>query len=248
MSTTTRMRKAKRDLERKRKQQLYILIGIVVVAVFAFAVVILTQMNFTKDQETAAAIAESSAYDALQPSVSGEEGLPQLGSPDAPVTIHEYSSFGCGHCMNFHDDQFQVLKEDIAAGTVRFVFVPVSNQYSLAASAAAFCAEEQGRFWEMHDVLFSYLGQYGNGAYTADRINAAARALALDDNAFESCLAAEETFTRIDDANALFFALAEQDPNVTGTTTLTFNGETPEWGSGSPSSAVISQKIAEIIG
>jgi protein-disulfide isomerase len=247
MGTQTRKRKWERDLERKRRQQLYLLIGVIAVAVLVVGVLVLTNVSFTQDQQAAAAVAADNSYADLMVGAS-PEGMPQLGSNDAPMTIYEYSSFGCPHCMDFHDGQFKALLTDIQAGQVRFVFVPISNQFSLAASAAVFCAQDQGKFWEMHDILFRYLGQYGNAAFTAARITAAAQGLGLDENAFNACIVADSTTTRINDANALFTALADQYSNVTGTPTLTFNGVPPEWGSGAPSIDVIRQKIAEVLG
>ena len=45
-----------------------------------------------------------------------------LGDPDAPVTVIEYASYTCGHCGNFHADQFKKLKaEYIDTGKVRFI-------------------------------------------------------------------------------------------------------------------------------
>lgn len=244
MSTETRKRKEMRDLERKRKQQLYILIGIVVVAIVALGAVILSTQQLTQSAALVAEAAESEVYAGITPTVS-EEGMPQLGSDDAPLTIYEYSSFGCGHCMSFHDDQFQRLLENVRNDEVRLVFVPVTNQFSAPASLAAVCAAEQGKFWEMHDVLFNYLGQYGGNAYTRERLDVAASALGLDEDAFGACLISDSAAAQVEAANDLFFALAEQDPNVTGTPTLTFNGVAPEWGSGAPQWEYIQAKIEE---
>jgi len=177
MTTTTRQRKAQRDLERKRQQQLLLLVGIVVVAVMVVLVVILSTQAPT--QAPVISADGESAYTNLTLGTS-PEGMPQLGPSTAPMAIYDYSSFGCSHCMTFHDNQFQQLKADIEAGDVRFVYVPVSNAFSLSATGAAFCAEEQGRFWEMHDILFGYLAQYANTAFAESRLYDAARALGLD--------------------------------------------------------------------
>lgn len=184
-------------------------------------------------------VPESGIYAGITRGLS-ETGMPQLGDPDAPILLEDYSSFGCGHCTNFHDVQFMALLEDMREGQLRFVFVPITNQFSLPASAAAFCALEQGRFWEMHDLLFGWLRQYGGSAYTFDRIMLGASALGLDLTAYEACLRGEDVINRINEANELFFTLAEQyQGEVTGTPTLVINGVPPElapgYRSGSPS-------------
>ncbi len=247
MSSSTRQRKAERDQARQRQQQLYLVIVIAIVAVAAVAVVIVS----TQPLSTPAEAALGEHYAGIERGTS-EEGMPQLGSPDAPVTIHNYSSFTCPHCATFHDNQFVELLSEIRAGEVRFVFVPVSNQSSAPATAAAFCAEEQGRFWEMHDLLFSWLGQYGGSAFAQARLVQGAEGLGLDTEAFSACLNAPETQARIEEANALWFALAQayqgQPNEVTGTPTLTFNGVPPEWGSGAPNIETIRQVIAQVSG
>ncbi len=245
MTTTTRQRKAERDLARKRQQQIMLLVGIVVTAVVVLLVVILSTQAPTQTPVISAD--GQSVYAGLTPGTSAE-GMPQLGAANAPMTIYDYSSFGCSHCMNFHDNQFQQLQADITAGDVRFVYVPVSNAFSLTASGAAFCAEEQGRFWEMHDILFGYLAQYGNTAFAESRLYDAARALNLNETDFRSCLSSTRTQARIDAANQLFYTLADQYDNVTGTPTLTFNGQPPSFGSGAPGYAEIKQMIVQAAG
>ncbi len=178
---------------------------------------------------------------------TSEEGLPQLGSLDAPLTIYEYSSFGCPHCANFHGSQFEQLKADIQAGSVRLVFVPISNQFSVLASAASFCAADQGAFWEMHDILFGLLQRYGENAFSPSKIQEAAGVLGLDTGAFSACLNSADTGARIQAANDLFTALNQRYPSVTGTPTLTFNGIPPEWGSGAPAMDYIREQIAAAV-
>ena len=83
-----------------------------------------------------------------------------LGNPAAPVEIVEYADFECPGC-----GQFATLQEpDVRArlvntGQARFRFydfqVNQSHRNSPAASLAAACAADQGKFWEMHDRLFA---------------------------------------------------------------------------------------------
>lgn len=84
------------------------------------------------------------------------------GNPDAPVQIIEFGDFECPGCA-YHaavtgPDVMRLLVE---TGEVSFRFfdLPLSgHQNSLAAHNAAHCANEQGKFWEMHDRIF--LGQH----------------------------------------------------------------------------------------
>lgn len=80
-----------------------------------------------------------------------------LGAPDAPITIYEFSDYGCPACRQYALFTFPAIKEEyIDTGKVRYVFKDypvVSRQGGLAAQAAE-CAGEQGYYWEMHDQLF----------------------------------------------------------------------------------------------
>lgn len=248
MTAETRQRKAARDLERRRKQQLYLLIAIVAVAVIALGVIVLTTQQLTQSAQQAAQIAESETYAGIERSVT-EDGMFALGNPDAPLTIAEYSSFSCGHCLGFHDNQFPQLLEYIRDGSVYFVYVPVAfDQYAAAATVAAYCAGQQDRFWEMHDILFGYFAEFSINGYTRGRFDAAANALGLDQAAFDTCLESSEASNWMSASTDLLRQLAQEYPEVTGTPTLTFNGVPPEWGSGAPPMDFIRQKIAEAAG
>ena len=111
-----------------------------------------------------------------------------LGRADAPVTIVEFSDFQCPYCRRHVSATLPALKTDyIATGKVRYVFrdLPIDSIHPHArkAAEAAHCAGEQGRYWEMHDVLFQHQRQLAAG-----NLKAHAGALGLDRDAFDACL------------------------------------------------------------
>ncbi len=80
-----------------------------------------------------------------------------LGEPDAPITIYEFSDYGCPACRQYALFTFPAIKEEyIDTGKVRYVFkdYPVVSRHGGLAAQAAECAGEQGYYWEMHDQLF----------------------------------------------------------------------------------------------
>ena len=87
------------------------------------------------------------------------KGEPALGDDSAPLTIVEFSDFECSYCRRFHEQIFPQLKRQyIDTGLVRFVHkdlpLPFHPQ-ALPAAAAARCAGEQNRYWDMYAGLFN---------------------------------------------------------------------------------------------
>jgi protein-disulfide isomerase len=79
-----------------------------------------------------------------------------LGPDDAKVTVVEYASMTCGHCMAFHTKVFPDLKKKyIDTGKIRFVFreFPLDSR-AFAASMLARCAGSTERSFALVDALF----------------------------------------------------------------------------------------------
>lgn len=109
------------------------------------------------------------------------------GSPDAPVTIVEFSEFECPYCGNYSRDTFPQIDEAyIKTGKVKYVFrdFPLSfHEHAQKAAEAAGCAGEQGKFWEYHDMLFA-----NQSALAVDNLKQYAKDLGLDTAKFDQCL------------------------------------------------------------
>jgi len=85
-------------------------------------------------------------------------GEPFMGSRNAPLTIVEFSDFECRYCRLFHEQVLPSLKRDyIDTGLVRFIHkdlpLPFHRQAKPAAAAAR-CAAEQNRYWDLYSALF----------------------------------------------------------------------------------------------
>lgn len=113
---------------------------------------------------------------------------PALGRRDAPVTIVEFSDYECPFCRQFVTATLPALKSSyVESGKVRYVFrdFPLEQLHPHArkAAEAAHCAGEQGKYWEMHDLLFQ-----NQQALATEQLNAYAGRLGLDGAAFAKCL------------------------------------------------------------
>jgi len=126
-----------------------------------------------------------------------------IGSPDAPVEVTEYADFECPACGNF-----AVLQEpDVRArlvetGQMRFRFVdfPLAmHRNAVAAHNAAHCANEQGKFWEMHDAIFANQGNWNTQATRDPRkvLRELAESVSLDAKAFAACYDSGEMLPQI---------------------------------------------------
>jgi protein-disulfide isomerase len=116
-------------------------------------------------------------------------GAPTLGRADAPVTLVEFTDYQCPFCQRFFATTLRTLiAEYVDSGKVRYVVRdhPLDQLHPNArkAAEAAHCAGDQGKYWEMHDVLFA-----SGGALAADQLINHARAVGLDSVQFDECLA-----------------------------------------------------------
>lgn len=111
---------------------------------------------------------------------------PSLGPHEAPVTIVEFSDFQCPYCKQASSIVKRVL--ETYGNSVRLVFkqMPLSiHPDAFKAAQASVCANEQGRFWEFHDLLF------GSNDLSVEMLKKYALTLHLRMNDFESCLNSE---------------------------------------------------------
>lgn len=139
-----------------------VLIAIVVIGIAAIAML-------ANRPSTSSADAQA-AYAKLQQSYANA-GPPQphtLGKESAPVVVEEFADFECPSCGRFATiTEPDVRKRLIETGQVFYKYydfpLPMHKNTEAASNAAA-CAEEQGKFWEMHDQLFAGQDQWGLGA------------------------------------------------------------------------------------
>ncbi|OGN09424.1 MAG: hypothetical protein A3J46_01310 [Candidatus Yanofskybacteria bacterium RIFCSPHIGHO2_02_FULL_41_11] len=135
-----------------------------------------------------------------------------LGKKNAPIVMIEFSDYQCPFCRSFWRDTLPLIKSEyIDTGKVRFVYrdFPLNFHPSAIPSAmAAECADDQGKYWEMHDKIFSEQDKLGSGTvqFSIDDLRNWAGQIGLDQGKFNSCLDsqkyAEEIGKDYDDGQA----------------------------------------------
>jgi protein-disulfide isomerase len=128
---------------------------------------------------------ESPAASPAKPVNVDTSGSPAQGPADARVTMVEFVDFECPFCGRYARDTLPQIRREYG-NRIRYV----SRQFPLdihpdapAAARAAVCAQEQGRYWQLHDLLFAHqeaLGKRDLARY--------AREAGIEASPFASCL------------------------------------------------------------
>ena len=120
---------------------------------------------------------------------------PIIGNSNAPITIIEFSDFQCPFCAKFHIQTLPaIMNEYVNDDKVKLVFrdFPIQSIHpnALPASIAAECANEQGKFKEMHYILFERQNEWSkkNTDNVIILFNQYASKLGLEEEKFDSCL------------------------------------------------------------
>jgi len=223
----------------------YALIGGLVVLAFIAG----TLWTRLKKSENAQQQAEQQAQEQAQAPqqeeekmVLGEEEVTEIlkdpvavkGEEDAPITIVEFSEYLCPFCAEYagadaipdrpideEDTLGQIMENYIDTGKVRYIFrdFPVHGESAKTLSIGAYCAGEQDKYWEMHDLLFEKQAEL----YEVEDYNAKVKELAgeidLNEDDFSSCIDNND-YTGVIDRN---YQLG-QEIGVRGTPTFYVNG------------------------
>jgi protein-disulfide isomerase len=119
------------------------------------------------------------------------EGYQMLGSREAPLTMVEYTDYQCPFCQRFHVSAFPELKKNyIDTGKLRFYSKDMPLDFhanAMRAAIAARCAIDQGRFWELRDLM-------GANPDKLDVVNLVnfAGSLKMNPDQFRECLLTEK--------------------------------------------------------
>jgi len=161
-------------------------------------------------------------------------GSPFLGKKDAPVTLVIFSDFQCPFCSKIQPLIEEALKNNPDKLKVVFKHLPLQmHKEAEPAALAAIAADEQGKFWQMHDALFAAK------KLSAETIEQAAKDIGLDMEKFKKDVASAETKAKLQkdmtDAGKA---------GVGGTPTLFINGRQVKGRGGNVLQEMIDQELS----
>jgi protein-disulfide isomerase len=156
------------------------------------------------------------------------DSLPARGSASAPVTVIEYGDFQCPACGYFSTQlEAAIVKDYIDTGKVRFVFhdFPLSqHRNAVPAAEAARSAGEQGKYWEMHDVLYSRQSEWSEAAQPEALFLTYAQEIGLNVDQFRQALSSHKYRADVQAAGQ-----AASRAGVSSTPTFTIDGKAYEY-------------------
>lgn len=211
------------DIKRKKRKQKkldftpYIIIG--VLGLIVLAVVILSSIKPVGE-----------VVDPTFHKATITDGL-TMGDPNAPVKLIEFADFQCPGCGYYWSNmEPDIISKYVETGQVFYTYAPFSfvgdfvrnNPWdeSKKAAEAAYCANDQGKFWEYRDYIYANQNGENKGAFTRVRLLEFAKRLDLDNDAFKKCFDSGQHTQTVLDAND--FAITT---GITSTPSFTINGE-----------------------
>lgn len=142
------------------------------------------------------------------------ENVKILGSPDAPVTMIDFSSHFCSHCVDFHTQTLPaIIERYVKTGQVKYVLKPVSPPQ---VSNAVYCAGDQNKFFEFSEYLF----KKANEITSVEAVKKMAVDFGLNQDEFNQCVDSDKYQ---DEIESVFEEASEK--GVSGTPTFFINGE-----------------------
>jgi protein-disulfide isomerase len=132
-----------------------------------------------------------------------DESIHIRGNPDAPVTLEEFADFQCPPCSSFAGFGEELLKQYDSRLRIVFRNFPLpGHEHAREAALAAEAAGLQGRFWEMHDVLYREQAFWSYAPNARELFESYAGTIGLNLDQFRKDMDSEKAKERIDSDHA----------------------------------------------
>lgn len=127
------------------------------------------------------------------------KNAPALGKDTAKVTLVEFGDYQCTFCHRWHEETKNMLISNyVNTGKVKFLFkdFPIndlSDKASSLAAEASYCAADQDKYWDYHDILYKNWKGENTGWVTKESLEKFAQAVSIADMSnFSKCLSSEK--------------------------------------------------------
>jgi len=124
-----------------------------------------------------------------------------LGSDSAQIEVSEYADYQCPACQSFETIQFPAVRDElIASGRIRWRYrdFPLAQHLnSRVAAHAAACADEQGKYWELHAAIYDHQTEWAESRNAAALLGALGEGLGIDRGRFDACMSSAKYAGRI---------------------------------------------------
>jgi protein-disulfide isomerase len=197
----------------------YIIIGVIAVAG-------ITALTYASTRPKGADVA--SRIDTTLPPVQSSGYV--TGSPSAPLEVTEFGDFECPQCGRFATlTEPDIRTRLVSPGIIRYRYIDYplpmhANTWN--ASRAAACADEQGKFWEMHDAIFANQDRWdGEATSNPDKVlkQVGAQIPGINASQLDQCIDTKKTQAKIQ----AHYKLA-MDRRIGGTPSFIFGGKETE--------------------
>ena len=149
--------------------------------------------------------AKGSDSNNIEMSLFSAKATTLLGSQDATITLVEFGDYQCFYCNRFyHNTESDIVKNYVDTGKVKIIFkdFTIIGQDSVNAAHASHCANEKGRFWEYHDILYNHWTGENNGWASSDNLLEFAKQAGLDETTFSECMSEGRYISVIEQSNS----------------------------------------------
>jgi protein-disulfide isomerase len=203
-SATKKQAQREERLKRERERRLRLIL--MIAGGTALIVIAIVAINYFTKQSAANKLGEVVQ---ITPIARPNADRNNMGDPNAPVKIVEYSDFQCPYCKQFADTTLQAIIDTyVTNGKVYFTYRSMGNfvsqnigsggTESRDSAEAAYCAGEQNKFWEYSQSLFANWQGEEVGSFSPSRLNEIAKSLGLETTQFSDCLKSSQFRDQVD--------------------------------------------------
>jgi len=210
------------EQEQKNKKDYFLPIAVLIAGLLIAGAVIYS--NGLKSVKKEAGLTPTPSVNAKELKILDSDKI--LGDKKAELTLFEFSDFQCPYCGRFATlSRADIVNNYVNNGKVKMIFrdFPLPfHEYAQKASEAAWCAAEQDKYWEMHDLLFAKQSEEATDALSVANLKKYATQLGLNSTNFNDCLDSGKYQTLISDNYK-----SGQDIGISGTPTVVIAKKLP---------------------